>query len=111
MQSLLADFEVSEGIYSRACIEDTDSVCLWLGANVMLEYSCEEVQNIFSWTFLNFSCTRGPENKFLQSLLFQQATALLKNNLENAKASLEVLVGDLQFLRDQVTVTQVQRYL
>ncbi|CAG7860012.1 probable prefoldin subunit 3 [Brassica rapa] len=76
-ESLLADFEVSEGIYSRACIEDTDSVCLWLGANVMLEYSCEE------------------------------ATSLLKNNLENAKASLEVLVADLQFLRDQVTVTQV----
>ncbi|KAJ0253065.1 prefoldin subunit 3 [Hirschfeldia incana] len=76
-ESLKADFEVSEGIYSRACIEDTDSVCLWLGANVMLEYTCEE------------------------------ATALLQNNLENAKASLEVLVADLQFLRDQVTVTQV----
>ncbi|WCJ23284.1 prefoldin 3 [Euphorbia peplus] len=76
-ESLLADFEVSEGIYSRACIEDTDSVCLWLGANVMLEYSCEE------------------------------ATALLQKNLDNAKASLEVLVADLQFLRDQVTITQV----
>ncbi|XP_048235148.1 probable prefoldin subunit 3 isoform X2 [Ricinus communis] len=77
LQALLADFEVSEGIYSRACIEDTDSVCLWLGANVMLEYSCEE------------------------------ATALLQKNLDNAKASLEVLVADLQFLRDQVTITQV----
>lgn len=44
MQALIADFEVSEGIYSKARIEDTDSVCLWLGANVMLEYSCEEVQ-------------------------------------------------------------------
>jgi len=76
-EALIADFEVSEGIYSRACIEDTDSVCLWLGANVMLEYSCEE------------------------------ATTLLQNNLENARASLEVLVADLQFLRDQVTVTQV----
>lgn len=43
MQALIADFEVSEGIHSRARIEDTDSVCLWLGANVMLEYSCEEV--------------------------------------------------------------------
>ena len=42
-QALVADFEVSEGIYSQARIEDTDSVCLWLGANVMLEYSCEEV--------------------------------------------------------------------
>ncbi|XP_010524738.1 PREDICTED: probable prefoldin subunit 3 isoform X1 [Tarenaya hassleriana] len=76
-EALIADFEVSEGIYSRAHIEDSDSVCLWLGANVMLEYSREE------------------------------ATALLEKNLENAKASLEVLVGDLQFLRDQVTITQV----
>ncbi|KAK9288377.1 hypothetical protein L1049_016831 [Liquidambar formosana] len=76
-EPLIADFEVSEGIYSRASIEDADSVCLWLGANVMLEYSCEE------------------------------ASALLQKNLENAKASLEVLVADLQFLRDQVTITQV----
>ncbi|GMY27945.1 prefoldin subunit 3 [Fagus crenata] len=76
-EALTADFEVSEGIYSRACIEDSDLVCLWLGANVMLEYSCEE------------------------------ATALLQKNLDNAKASLEVLVADLQFLRDQVTITQV----
>ncbi|KAL2470257.1 putative prefoldin subunit 3 [Abeliophyllum distichum] len=76
-EALIADFEISEGIYSRARIEDTDSVCLWLGANVMLEYSREE------------------------------ATALLQKNLENAKASLEVLVADLQFLRDQVTITQV----
>ncbi|CAL8991217.1 unnamed protein product [Prunus brigantina] len=75
--ALITDFEVSEGIYSRASIEDTDSVCLWLGANVMLEYSCEE------------------------------ATGLLRRNLDNAKASLEVLLADLQFLRDQVTITQV----
>lgn len=42
-QPLVADFEISEGIYSRARIEETDSVCLWLGANVMLDYSYEEV--------------------------------------------------------------------
>lgn len=36
-----------------------------------------------------------------------QAMALLQKNLENAKASLEVLIADLQFLRDQVTITQV----
>ncbi|KAL3641881.1 Prefoldin subunit 3 [Castilleja foliolosa] len=76
-EAIIADFEVSEGIYSRARVEDGQSVCLWLGANVMLEYSCEE------------------------------ATTLLQKNLENAKASLEVLVADLQFLRDQVTITQV----
>ncbi|CAI0626225.1 unnamed protein product [Linum tenue] len=77
VQALIADFEIAEGIYSRASIDESDSVCLWLGANVMLEYSCEE------------------------------ATALLQKNLENAKASLEVLIADLQFLRDQVTITQV----
>ncbi|CAL1397456.1 unnamed protein product [Linum trigynum] len=76
-EALIADFEIAEGIYSRASIDESDSVCLWLGANVMLEYSCEE------------------------------ATALLQKNLENAKASLEVLIADLQFLRDQVTITQV----
>ncbi|KAJ6768502.1 PREFOLDIN SUBUNIT 3 [Salix koriyanagi] len=77
MQPLIADFEVSEGMYSKARIEDAESVCLWLGANVMLEYSCEE------------------------------AADLLQKNLDNAKASLEVLVADLLFLRDQVTITQV----
>uniref|UniRef100_A0A2P2KNP6 Prefoldin subunit 3 n=1 Tax=Rhizophora mucronata TaxID=61149 RepID=A0A2P2KNP6_RHIMU len=76
-EPFIADFEVSEGIYSRARIEEAESVCLWLGANVMLEYSCEE------------------------------ATSLLQKNLDNAKASLEVLIVDLQFLRDQVTITQV----
>ncbi|KAL5700317.1 Prefoldin subunit 3 [Ranunculus cassubicifolius] len=76
-EGLITDFEVSEGIYSRARVDDTGSVCLWLGANVMLEYSYEE------------------------------ANALLTKNLENAKASLGVLVNDLHFLRDQVTITQV----
>ncbi|GAB4850766.1 Prefoldin subunit 3 [Ancistrocladus abbreviatus] len=76
-EAFVADFEVSEGIYSRASVKDTDTVCLWLGANVMLQYTCDE------------------------------ANALLQKNLENAKGSLDVLVADLQFLTDQVTVTEV----
>ncbi|RLN28641.1 prefoldin subunit 3 [Panicum miliaceum] len=87
-EALIADFELSEGIYSRAKIEDTDSVCLWLGANVMLEYSCDE-----------------GSSPLISEM--SQANALLKKNLENAKASLEVLVADLQFLRDQQTITQL----
>ncbi|KAI3854303.1 hypothetical protein MKX03_002273, partial [Papaver bracteatum] len=67
---LIADFEVPEGIYSQARIEESESICLWLGANVMLEYTCEE-------------------------------------NLDIAKAILGVLISDLQFLKDQVTITQV----
>ncbi|KAG4929423.1 hypothetical protein JHK82_046486 [Glycine max] len=64
----------SEEKYSQACVEETDSVCLWLGPNVMSEYSLEE------------------------------AIDLLQNQ-DNAKASLEVLATDIQFLRDQVTLT------
>jgi len=45
-------------------------------------------------------------NPYFLNLL--QANALLKKNLENAKASLEVLVADLHFLRDQQTITQVK---
>lgn len=41
------DFELAEGIYSRATIPEADSVCLWLGANVMLEYTCEEVSSSY----------------------------------------------------------------
>ncbi|KAF5464782.1 hypothetical protein F2P56_014834 [Juglans regia] len=89
-EGLITDFEVSEGIYSRARIEDTDSVCLWLGANVMFIHVA---YHICRFEFL--------------SVFMVQAATLLQKNLDNAKASLEVLVADLQFLRDQVTITQV----
>uniref|UniRef100_A0A0D6R2Y8 Prefoldin subunit 3 n=1 Tax=Araucaria cunninghamii TaxID=56994 RepID=A0A0D6R2Y8_ARACU len=36
-----------------------------------------------------------------------EAIDLLKKNLENATSSLGAIVEDLQFLRDQVTITQV----
>ncbi|KAL2960335.1 hypothetical protein AAZX31_17G034300 [Glycine max] len=73
---LLLILRCSEEKYSQACVEETDSVCLWLGPNVMSEYSLEE------------------------------AIDLLQNQ-DNAKASLEVLATDIQFLRDQVTLTPV----
>jgi hypothetical protein len=66
LQALIADFKLSKGIYSHVKIKDIDSVCLWLGANVMLEYTCG-----FSLVLL-FS-------KILQ------ANTLLIKNLENVK--------------------------
>lgn len=76
-EETIVDFELAEGIYSQARIGETQSVCLWLGANVMLEYTCDE------------------------------AEMLLKKNLENANVSLQAIIEDLQFLRDQVTITEV----
>ncbi|MCO5593851.1 hypothetical protein L7F22_047869 [Adiantum nelumboides] len=71
------DFELAEGLYAQALIPETQTVCLWLGANVMLEYNCDE------------------------------AEALLRKNLENAHISLQAIIEDMQFLRDQVTITEV----
>ena len=62
----------TQAVALRAC-----QVCLWLGANVMLEYPRDE------------------------------AILLLEDNLKNAKAALVTLVDDMGHLRDQITVTEV----
>eukprot|EP00850_Spirogloea_muscicola_P013276 SM000089S23832 [mRNA] locus=s89:224414:226533:- [translate_table: standard] len=71
------DFEVGEGIFARAAVPPGGAVCLWLGANVMLEYPHKE------------------------------ATELLQRNLDNATAGLASLALDATFLRDQATTTEV----
>ncbi|KAI3930288.1 hypothetical protein MKW92_051008 [Papaver armeniacum] len=81
-EELMDDFEVAEAHIFTGPHRESDTVCLWLVANVMLEYTC------------------GEGNVWL-------ASALLQKNLDNAKASLEVVIADLQFLRDQVTIRQV----
>lgn len=70
-------YQLSENIFSKAVVEPTNTVCLWLGANVMMEYTLEE------------------------------ALELLKTNQKNAKETLSTVEEDLQFLRDQLTTTEV----
>lgn len=38
------DFELTEGVFTKAVLKDTATVSLWLGANVMLEYSLDEAR-------------------------------------------------------------------
>lgn len=68
---------LSDQLYINAKIPATNRVCLWLGANVMLEYEIEEAED------------------------------LLSKNLSTAESNLEELADDLCFLRDQVTTTEV----
>ena len=42
------DFEVTDNVYAKAKIDNPQSVLLWLGANVMLEYSLEEAKELLS---------------------------------------------------------------
>jgi prefoldin subunit 5 len=62
----------------QAVLQDTSSVCLWLGANVMLEYPLQEAHD------------------------------LLAKNYDNAKTSLESIKKDMLTLRDSITTTEAR---
>lgn len=76
-EELNTHFLMSSQLYSKARIPPTESVCLWLGANVMLEYPLEE------------------------------AKALLSRNLSTSLNNLKQIEEDLEFLRDQITTSEV----
>ena len=40
-ETMETQFLLSDQVYAKAVIPPTDKVCLWLGANVMLEYTLE----------------------------------------------------------------------
>jgi prefoldin subunit 5 len=68
---------LSEQVFVKSVIPKTQSVCLWLGANVMLEYPLDEAQE------------------------------LLKQNMESAGMNLRCLEHDQEFLRNQQTTVEV----
>ncbi|KAK0502524.1 Prefoldin subunit-domain-containing protein [Armillaria luteobubalina] len=70
-------FELNETLYAEAELAETDTVYLWLGANVMLSYKIPE------------------------------AIALLKSKLEAAETSLQNTIEDLEFIREQLTIMEV----
>merc|ERR1712216_158111 len=76
--ALETNFLLSDNIWAKATIPNKDGkVGLWLGANVMVEYNLED------------------------------ATKLLTSNLEQAELKLEETEGDIDFLKDQITTTEV----
>ncbi|KAG6840926.1 hypothetical protein C0991_003184 [Blastosporella zonata] len=74
---LKTTFELNDTLFAEAELEETDTVYLWLGANVMLSYK------------------------------LPAAVALLTSKLEAAQMSLDNTVEDLEFLREQLTIMEV----
>ncbi|KAI1711158.1 prefoldin subunit domain-containing protein [Ditylenchus destructor] len=70
-------YKLDENIYSKAVVDDFSKVCVWLGANVMVEYGLEEAQE------------------------------MLSKNLENIEKVNTDLEEELDFIRDQITTTEV----
>merc|ERR1712212_1148671 len=77
VEPLRTQFMLSDQVFVNAKVPATDKVCLWLGANVMLEYDIED------------------------------ADELLQSNLQAAESNLSSLNDDLCYLRDQITTTEV----
>ena len=72
------NFLVSDNIWAKATIPNTTGkVGLWLGANVMVEYT------------------------------YDDALKLLMRNLTNAEEKLKETEVDIDYLKDQITTTEV----
>ncbi|XP_067614736.1 prefoldin subunit 3 isoform X1 [Eurosta solidaginis] len=70
-------FLLSDQVFIKTLVPPTKTVCLWLGASVMLEYPLDEAEE------------------------------LLKQNMTSAVVNLKTVEHDQDFLRDQLTTTEV----
>ena len=70
-------FPLTDNTHAQALVEPCEKICLWLGANVMLEYSLEEAEN------------------------------LLAASSQSAAASLASIDRSMAFIREQTTTTEV----
>jgi len=87
---------LNETLYAEAELEDTDVVYLWLG--VLSLYYHPSVW-VISLTL--------PQANVMLSYKIPEAIELLRTKLENAQGSLQGLSDDLEFLREQITVMEV----
>lgn len=76
-EPLTTEYELGNGIWASAHVRQPKTVNLWLGANVMLEYSLEE------------------------------AMQLLSSNLENCRSNMRINDSNLDYIKDSLTITQV----
>ena len=76
-EPLDAQYELNDTLWAHAKIQNAKTVNIWLGANVMVEYTLEEAEK------------------------------LLKEKLEKATLSLAQLTEDLEYLKDQYTTMEV----
>lgn len=76
-ETFTTNYELNDTLYAKAEITPSNTVYLWLGANVMLEYTTEE------------------------------ALSMLAERLKVAKQSLATCEEDLEFLRENITTMQV----
>ncbi|CAI2298613.1 unnamed protein product [Caenorhabditis sp. 36 PRJEB53466] len=76
-ESFETTFLLSDDVYSKATVQKPETVSLWLGANVMVEYGLEE------------------------------AKQMLEKNRSSVQKVVDELTRELDYLKDQITTTEV----
>lgn len=92
---LKTTFELNDTLFAEAELEDSDTVFLWLGVRFSTLISR-----------LNVSFYNLKANVML-SYKIPAAVILLKSKLEVAQTSLDNTIEDLEFLREQLTIMEV----
>ena len=62
------NFLLAHNLYGKATIPPTDNVCLWLGANVMLEYTLDEAEELLGGNQKTAQTTLGKVDEDLDFL-------------------------------------------
>jgi prefoldin subunit 5 len=70
-------YPLADNVFMNATVQPTERVCLWLGADLMVEYTLEE------------------------------ARALLEHNLSTAEVKLKENVEDSEYLQNMIVISEV----
>lgn len=94
-------FELADTLYAEAELEETDTVYLWLGVCSLFQMSSHLAS---PRTHSEFLFTQA---NVMLSYKIPVAIELLKSKLESANTSLGHAIEDLEFIREQMTVMEV----
>ena len=94
---LKTTFELNDTLFAEAELEDSDTVFLWLGVRF----------SILSYLTFNVSFLLISKANVMLSYKIPAAITLLKSKLEVAQTSLDNTIEDLEFLREQLTIMEV----
>lgn len=88
-------FELNETLFAEAELEDGDTVFLWLGV-------CVSISSVYHSSNLSFI-----QANVMLSYKIPAAIELLRSKLDGAETSVENLTADIEFLREQLTMMEV----
>jgi hypothetical protein len=103
-------FEVNEGLFARSTLTDVNTACLWLGVRLSASRArvrvcggaCAVVLGGVTDTTHNTT-----QANVMVEYTFEEAIALLTKNVDNCRANLRTIEKDLDFIKDQITTTEV----